>query len=93
MQPYQQAILARDTIDMIREYADNPDVLEYIETFTTSLAQILGDNSTVAWLDLAGVCDQRYYSLRQGNPITLNTTVLDAHYTAVLDYIEANRPA
>ncbi len=32
-----QAILARDVIDMIRDYADNADVLEYLEGIATSI--------------------------------------------------------
>ena len=35
----EQAILARDMIQMIRENADNSDVLEYLDSFAFSLAR------------------------------------------------------
>jgi|GEM_PF-293548 len=73
----QQAILARDMIDMIRHYPDNAGVLSYLESFASSIALLLDDKSIVNWYDIAGVCDQRYYSLNQGKPIPLNTTLLD----------------
>lgn len=76
MKPQQQAILARDMIDMIQKYADDADVLAYLESFSSSLVYILEDVSTVDWADLAGVCDQRYYSIRQGTPTPLNTDIL-----------------
>lgn len=77
MKEKEQAILARDMIDMIRDYADNADVLEYLESFTSSIAHIVGESNVVNWLDIAGICDQRYYSLKQGTPIPLNTRLLD----------------
>ena len=57
MKQEQQAILARDIIDMIRNYQNNPDVLEYLDSFTFSLARGLEDTSVVSWDDIAGVCD------------------------------------
>lgn len=63
---------------MIIQYADDSHVLEYLESFAVSLMYILGGESTVDWATLAGVCDQRYYSIKQGNPIPLNTAVLAA---------------
>ena len=76
MMPQQQAILARDMIDMVLKYSNDSDVLSYLESFAVSLMHILGDESTVDWAGLAGVCDQRYYSIKQGNPVPLNTHVL-----------------
>ncbi|MDB5168581.1 MAG: hypothetical protein JWO55_839 [Candidatus Saccharibacteria bacterium] len=76
MNPQQQAILARDMIDMIQKYADNPDILAYLESFSSSLVYILEGVSTVNWADLAGVCDQRYYSLKHGTPLPLNSDML-----------------
>lgn len=64
-------------INMIRHYPDDADVLEYLESFTSSIALMLDDKNIVNWYDIAGVCDQRYYSLNQGNPIPLNAALLD----------------
>ena len=77
MNQEQQAILARDMIQMIRENIDNSDVLEYLNNFASSLARGLEDTSVVSWDDIAGVCDQRYYSLKNNNPVPLNTELLD----------------
>lgn len=65
MNPRQQYILARDTIDMIRDFADNSEVLEYIESLCFSIARILEKQSVVEWGELASICDQRYYSLKE----------------------------
>ena len=64
MKQDKQAILARDMIQMIREYADNSDVLEeYLDSFAFSLARGLENSSVVSWDNLASICDQRYYSM------------------------------
>lgn len=72
----QQAILARDIIDMIRDYQDDADILEYLESFTSSIARLIESKRVVNWDNIAGVCDQRYYSLKQGKPIPLNVELL-----------------
>jgi hypothetical protein len=72
----QQAILVRDMIDMIRDYQDNADVLEYIESFASSIARIIESDRAVNWDNIAGICDQRYYSLKQGDPVLLNVVLL-----------------
>lgn len=72
-----QAILARDMIQMIRENADNYKELQYLESFAFSLARGLEDTSVVSWDDVAGICDQRYYSLKNNNPVPLDTELLD----------------
>ena len=77
MKQEQQAILARDIIQMIRENVDNYEVLQYLESFTSSLARGLEDRSVVSWDDIAGVCDQRYYSLKNSNPVPLDAGLLD----------------
>ncbi|PID31329.1 hypothetical protein CR983_01710 [Candidatus Saccharibacteria bacterium] len=64
-------------IGMIREHADDADVLEYLDSFAFSLARGLEDESVVSWDDIAGICDQRYYSLKIHNPTPLNTALLD----------------
>lgn len=83
----QQAILARDTIDFIRQHADDPEILEYLESALFSIARIVGDNRVINWDDLAGICDQRYYSLKKGAPIELNYQLLDAIYDESLRII------
>ncbi len=77
MQQQQQAFLARDIIDMIREYKDDANVLEYLERFSTSISRLVGSDAIVNWDDITGICDQRYYSIRQGEPIDLNIELLD----------------
>ena len=76
MKQEQQAILARDIIQMIRENADSYEVLQYLEGFASSLARGLEDRSVVSWDDIAGVCDQRYYSLKTNNLVSLNIDLL-----------------
>ena len=87
MRQYQQAILARDMIQMICENVDNVDILEYLESFAFSLARGLEDASVVAWDDIAGVCDQRYYSLKAGNPVPLNYELLDRCKQSIQPYL------
>lgn len=77
MKQEQQAILARDMIQMIRENADNYHELQYLEGFAFSLARGLEDTSVVSWDDIAGICDQRYYSLRNNDPVPLDTELLN----------------
>ena len=77
MKQDKQAILARDIIQMIRENADNSDVLEYLDSFAFSLTRGLEDSSVVSWDDLASICDQRYYSLNNNNPMPLNVKLLN----------------
>lgn len=89
-QKQQQAILARDMINMIRQYADDADVLEYLESFASSIALILEDKEVVNWFDIAGICDQRHYSLMQGRPIPLNTKLLDVCEQKIKPYIVSN---
>ena len=76
MKQEQQAILARDIIQMIRENADGYEVLQYLEGFASSLARGLEDRSVVSWDDIAGVCDQRYYSLKNNSLVPLNIDLL-----------------
>ena len=77
MKQEQQAILARDIIQMIRENADSYEVLQYLEGFASSLARGLEDRSVVSWDDIAGVCDQRYYSLKNNSPVPLDIEILN----------------
>lgn len=88
MKPDQQAILARDIIDMIRDNADTPDILECIGGIAFSLARIFEEDSVVSWNDIANICDQRYYSLQQNNPVKLDVKMLDKYYQLVANYIK-----
>lgn len=92
MSQVEQAILARDTIDYIRENVDNVDALEYLASAMFSLARILESSATISWDDIAGVCDQRYYSLRNGDPIELNSELLDPIYKRCEELIKNARP-
>jgi hypothetical protein len=87
MKTEQQAILARDMIQMIRESADDANTLEYLESFAFSLARGLEDTAVVSWDDIAGVCDQRYYSLKNNNPVPLNTVLLDRCEQSIQSYL------
>lgn len=85
----QQMILARDIIDMIRKYKDDAAILEYLEGITFSLANIFENKSSIInWYDIASVCDQRYYSLQQGDPIDLDTKILDRNYKIAIKEIK-----
>lgn len=87
MKQDEQAILARDIIQMIRENADNYQILQYLEGFAFSLARGLEDTSVVSWDDIAGICDQRYYSLKVNNPVSLNTELLDDCEKSIQSYL------
>lgn len=87
MKPNQQAVLARDIIDMIEDYQDDHKVLQYLEPFTFALARGLEDGSVVNWGDIAGVCDQRYYSLQAGNPVPLNSDLLDRCKESIVKHL------
>lgn len=87
MKEKEQAILARDMIGMIREYSDNADVLEYLESFASSIAQIVDDGKVINWFDLAGICDQRYYSLLHNKHSPLNIELLDKCEQQIKPYL------
>lgn len=87
MKQEQQAILARDMIQMIRKHVDDADILEYLNSFAFSLARGLEDASVVSWDDIAGVCDQRYYSLKNNNPVPLNTELLDSCERSIQSFL------
>lgn len=89
----QQAILARDTIDFIRRHADDPEILEYLESALFSIARIVGDNRVINWDDLAGICDQRYFSIKNGDPTELDNRQLDAIYYESLLVIDGDKSA
>lgn len=80
MNSKQQYILARDTIDMIRDYANDANVLEYLDSFCFSLARLFEESKLVDWDTLASICDQRYYLLKNEASVAIpafNTAILD----------------
>lgn len=87
MNYHQQAILARDTIDFIRRHADDVETLKYLESALFSIARIVGDNKAINWDDLAGICDQRYYSIENGDTVELNNQLLSAIYDESIQII------
>ncbi len=76
---------------MIRDYSDNADVLESLESFAFAIARGIEDKSAVGWDNLAGICDQRYYSLRVGNPVPLDIQLLSSIEAKILKYLEADQ--
>lgn len=87
MKQQQEAILARDMIDMIREYKDDANVLEYLGSLSFSVARLVDSTAVVNWDDISGICDQRYYSINQGDPIELNTKLLEQCENAISAYL------
>jgi len=83
----QEAILARDVIQMIREYKDDARALEYLEGFSFSIARLVGGADVVNWDDIAGICDQRYFSLNKGEPLDLNDELLDQCEHAINEFL------
>ena len=72
---------------MIRENADNSDILGYLNSFAFSRARGLEDTSVVPWDDIAGICDQWYYLLKVDNPVPLNTELLDSCEKTIQGYL------
>ena len=67
MKPKRQYILARDILDMILDYGDDADALEYLDSIAFSIARILEDDSVVDWYEISSVCDCAWYSMKQGD--------------------------
>lgn len=74
---------------MIRRYEDNADVLEYLDSFAFSIARILESQEVVNWDDIAGVCNQRAYALRQSEDVALNMAILDECERSVRRILQA----
>jgi|GEM_PF-1869540 len=83
----QEALLARDIIQMIREYKDDANVLEYLEGFSASIARLVDSTAVVNWDDIAGICDQRYFSINKGEPLDLNNKLLDQCERAISELL------
>ena len=89
MKQDEQAILARDMIDMIRDYSDDADILEYDDSLCFSIARILEGNSVVAWDDISSICDQAWYAMKQGDTVEIDHNKLDALYDKYSKKIES----
>lgn len=72
---------------MIRDNPNNSEILAYLESCAFTLARGLVDNSIVSWDDLAGICDQRYYSLKAKNPVPLNEALLNVCDRSIQPYL------
>ena len=88
MQTKQQYILARDMIDMIRDYSDDANLLEYADSLCFSIARILEDKSVVAWDDISSICDQAWYAMKQGDVVEIDYNELNALYNKYSKKIE-----
>ncbi|OGL22351.1 hypothetical protein A2707_03425 [Candidatus Saccharibacteria bacterium RIFCSPHIGHO2_01_FULL_45_15] len=60
----QQLILARDIIDMAREYSDDHDALEYLRDFTFCIARMTdgGEKEVVDWNTIHAALDQAWHN-------------------------------
>lgn len=87
MKQQQEALLARDIIQMIREYKDDANVLEYLEGFSSSIARLVDSTAVVNWDDITGICDQRYFSINKGQPLALNNKLLDQCERAISEFL------
>ncbi len=87
-----QAILARDMIDMARDNATNPDILEYIDSLCWELFMIFGEEPQkfIEWDILSGAYDQQYTALRNGD-LTNKLLEVDDIYSRATNFIESHR--
>lgn len=88
MQTEQQYLLACNMIDMIRDYSDDADILEYADSLCFSIARILEDKSVVSWDDISSVCDQAWYAMKQGDAVDVDRVTLDKLYNIYVKKIE-----
>ncbi len=87
--PTPQLLIARDIIDMARDYAGDYDVLEYLSNICFNLGQMHdGDDATcpVDWDGLFSILDEAYS--RQDSSCVKK---LDGMYRAVVRGLEAGR--
>lgn len=63
-----QAIVAREIIDLYRAFSDNSDVIEYLSRICFSQARLLDaiafEQSSIDWHAMFEFFDQKYYALR-----------------------------
>ncbi|MGD8374283.1 MAG: hypothetical protein PVI21_05525 [Candidatus Woesebacteria bacterium] len=85
-----QAYLAKCIIFMIRDYQDDGDILEFLDALSFSIGMMVNSDRVVNWLDIAGICDQRYYSLKyvKNEPTKLNTKLLSTCENKVNKFLD-----
>lgn len=88
MKDQQQYILARDMIDMIRDYKNDAQALEYIDSFSFALARMFDGENAVQWHEISSVCDQAWYAMKQGEIVSIDMKKLDAIYSLCEKKIE-----
>ena len=81
----QELFIARDIIDMAKDYADDFDALEYLSGFAFSLARLHGDN-IVDWDSIFSILDQAYS--RKDSAVLSGLTVI---YDKVVSHIESSK--
>ncbi len=90
-----QAILARDIIDMVREYNNDANVLEYISNFCFQLDLITEEagiaDKNINWNDIFSFYDQKYYNLSQNNKSKIDETVVNKIYDYAVKKISEER--
>ncbi len=86
-----QAILARDIIDMARDNAANPDILEYIDSICWELFMIFRGQhqKVIEWDTLSATYDRQYTALRKGENI-VNPPDVDVIYSRAVHIIESH---
>ena len=89
--PHQQAILARDIIDMARDYSEDPEVLEYISRMCFTLFMLFEDdpNKAIDWHELFSVYDKKYYDLKIRGESNVDEAVVDRIRRQAVKTIEA----
>lgn len=67
--------IARDIIDMARDYTDDFDALEYLSSICFNLARTFeGSDSPIDWDDLFSILEQAYFSKDSSRLADLNAT-------------------
>jgi hypothetical protein len=84
---YHLAILARDIIDMAREYSDDTNALECISSMCFSLFMIYENNSTIDWHELFSTYDQRYYRLQNNSSSNPETPSIELIRSKAMEII------
>lgn len=83
-----QAILARDIMDLARDNASNPDILEYASSICWELFMLFGnqEQKVIEWDIISAAYEQQYIALRAGK--IKNLSDVDKIYSKALRIIE-----
>lgn len=89
---FQQAVLARDMIDMARDYERDTDVLEYVSRMCFTLFMLFekDPNHTIDWHGIYRVYDQKYYDLKADGSTTADEASIEKIYTKAIQIIESH---